>query len=933
MMNYNLKISQWNVRGLGHSNRVKRLQNWIKNHKLEGEILCLQELKINAERATFQLNLVAPGCTFILDAGEEGVVGSALVIPKRFNVTHTGTKGDGSFAWATINTQVGILSIGSVYAANVRRRRKELWEWMTSTLTGENWILSGDWNMAEQQDDSAGPSALIHGSEARAWKRLVDQWDLHDNYHCAGHRAGPHFTRQARRDNRFDQARLDRCYSSRGNSWCSFIKEIVHDGSQTLSDHLPVICTVTLKEDAALAKRRSTYFKMDVHDLEMEGVAQRVEELWMESQSAGRDPRVNIDIGWSLIRRFLKSEKRRRALMASRTGDDLAQLNRLRQTCGTDPTIEEMEQISILERSIRERENREAQLVRLRSKVRWIQQGEAPTKFFFNHLKAKRDRECFHSLKLASGETTHDEDEILNAIQHFYSRLYAEELPSSGSADQLRDTLRLIDKTLDEEDCRSVLTPPTEEEIDRMVLDLPNEKSPGLDGVTNEILKRCWTFMRPAYLNMFQAFWTDGKMTTTALAGVIKLIPKGQNTNELSKWRPLTMLNHTEKLAAKLVASRIKGVITKLVDPQQTGFIEGRDIFDNLITFRMAQDFTRQHKQAAVFLKLDFAKAYDRVLHHYLWAVLRAMHFPEHLVTLIQGLTVGASSKVHTNGLFTDSFPLGRGVRQGCPLSPLLFALTTQPLMLLFKKKLAEGNLLGLPIDNQISLCYQLFADDTGLFLSATENEFQQAREVIAIFEDISGALLNVGKSVMVPIFLPESQYPDWMDSVGCVVAKPGEVQEYLGCPIGYRISPQNEVNFLMDKLRKKLRPWTLRCLSLASRVIYIKHVLRSVPAYHLLLLTPSNSGFESMEQLCRRFLWGESSPGHPKRALVGWATMAKEKSAGGVGFYPFIQHAMALKMRHVSKLFTSEQSEWSRMVKSMMLKGLKRGILRKETK
>lgn len=91
---------------------------------------------------------------------------------------------------------------------------------------------------------------------------------------------------------------------------------------------------------------------------------------------------------------------------------------------------------------------------------------------------------------------------------------------------------------------------PGDEEIKRVVFAFPKEKSPGLDGVTVEMIRKRWNCMKEAAaIWLSQALWTDGKMMSRPRsAGVNKLIPKNDDTQELSNWQPLTMLTMTKRL-------------------------------------------------------------------------------------------------------------------------------------------------------------------------------------------------------------------------------------------------------------------------------------------------------------------------------------------------------------------------------------------------
>lgn len=139
--------------------------------------------------------------------------------------------------------------------------------------------------------------------------------------------------------------------------------------------------------------------------------------------------------------------------------------------------------------------------------------------------------------------------------------------------------------------------------------------------------------------------------------------------------------------------------------------------------------------QELIFLKIDFKKAYDKVDHQFLWEMLQAMAFDPHIITLLKGLVTNVSSKVHVNRMFTVSFEIQRGVCRGDPIAPLLFVLLTQPLMSMLNQKRREGELVGLKINQEKSLMYQHFADDTGLFPKSTREEFEIAHAVVQAFE------------------------------------------------------------------------------------------------------------------------------------------------------------------------------------------------------
>src|SRR5450759_353309 len=117
---------------------------------------------------------------------------------------------------------------------------------------------------------------------------------------------------------------------------------------------------------------------------------------------------------------------------------------------------------------------------------------------------------------------------------------------------------------------------------------------------------------------------------------------------------------------------------------------------NNLMAYKLAEEFVKLTHQDALMLKVDFQKAYDRVEHCFLWETMLAMGFNVRIITFIQGLIMYGNSKVHFNGLFTPEIALERGVRQGCPLAPLLYAISTQPLMIILDELVSTRKLQGI---------------------------------------------------------------------------------------------------------------------------------------------------------------------------------------------------------------------------------------------
>ncbi|KAL3679694.1 hypothetical protein R1sor_022650 [Riccia sorocarpa] len=155
------------------------------------------------------------------------------------------------------------------------------------------------------------------------------------------------------------------------------------------------------------------------------------------------------------------------------------------------------------------------------------------------------------------------------------------------------EVLGLISKKLSPEESRGISELPEKQEIEEVVFGMKRNKAPGGDGVTIEILRMCWPFVGDDCVKLIHAVWAKKRLLPVDLQSVIKLIPKGGDKKMLGNWRPISLLNLTYKIVTKLLARRVQKVLPKIIDVQQSGFVHGRRIADNLLSLKVGQDWVR----------------------------------------------------------------------------------------------------------------------------------------------------------------------------------------------------------------------------------------------------------------------------------------------------------------------------------------------------
>ncbi|KAL3675001.1 hypothetical protein R1sor_024949 [Riccia sorocarpa] len=648
MSDNTMKVVSWNTRGFGSAMRRRIVKNFITRQYRHVDIIALQELK------------------------------------------------------ATVHAASGSIRVASLHAPNTKEERQTYWEWWDSQIDGEDWILAGDFNNVELSEDSKGKSALMQGSEERAWRKMVNRTDIIDAYMAAVRTKSGLFTRMAFCGQRYDQARLDRFYLSNRGEWCELIKEVIHNTGQILSDHVPISLELQLIRDENCNWRPMSYFKMNQQLMESQEVLMKLKETWEDHPPFCKNSQKRWEMGWGRLRQILKEEKNRQKNDYKEGNNIRREVEDLRIILHDEDNEETRMRLLSKENELRKREIREAKAWRLRSKERWFREGEAPSRYFYSQLKAKFAREKITALETEDGNFISRHSEIMEEVERYYRNLYTRVQETVQIRQAREQVLQLLTSRATQEEDATLHQVPTEEEVEEVVHDLRKEKNPGFDGLVAEVLHACWSFVKNDCIDMIIDFWDRGALTEKNRTAVVKLLPKNSESQWLKNWRPLSLMNLSYKILAKIMANRFKKLMPKLVDDMQTDIIHGRSIANNLLSIRLGEDWAKISDQDCFFLQLDFVKAYDRVEHQFLWQTMHAMGFSGRTIKLVKGLTQGGYAKLHVNEDFTRNIPIQRGVRQGCPLAPYLFTLTTQVLMDSIREGMNRGSITGIR-SNQIS--------------------------------------------------------------------------------------------------------------------------------------------------------------------------------------------------------------------------------------
>ena len=251
---------------------------------------------------------------------------------------------------------------------------------------------------------------------------------------------------------------------------------------------------------------------------------------------------------------------------------------------------------------------------KVRSKEKWIQEGEKNTKYFLNLEKRNVVNKTITSLYKSDGTVVTDQEGLLQEQVLYYESLYKNKNTADPNAYECFKKGVNVKKLNDEEKkcCEGKLT---KSECLETLKEMQNNKSPGYDGLTVEFYKCFWPHIESLVVNSLNEGFDYGKMASSQRQGIITLLHKGKDLSrqDLSNWRPITLINVDYKIATKALAKRLQNVISSVIDSDQTGYIKGRYIGENVRLIEDVLRYTEIKNIPGLLLLLDFSKVFDNI--------------------------------------------------------------------------------------------------------------------------------------------------------------------------------------------------------------------------------------------------------------------------------------------------------------------------------
>uniref|UniRef100_A0A803NST3 Reverse transcriptase domain-containing protein n=1 Tax=Cannabis sativa TaxID=3483 RepID=A0A803NST3_CANSA len=550
-----------------------------------------------------------------------------------------------------------------------------------------------------------------------------------------------------------------------------------------------------------------------------------------------------------------------------------------------------------------------------RARTQWLAQGDKNTKFFHRHASHRKKINKINKLHLANGGIVSDDEGITSEMESHFNQLFSSTNPSE---EDFHQALQGITISLSEMDKSFLAEEFSLDEIEKAFFQLPSDKAPGPDGFNSNFYKSNWTSVRHDVLKAATSFLNGNGDITPLNATLITLIPKVKRPSSLSDFRPISLCNVIYKVISKTLANRLKSVLNSLISPNQSAFLPGRLISDNII---IAQEVAHsiklktRGKKGWMAVKLDLAKAFDRVEWPFIEAILSKFQFPPRFTNLVLSCISTATFQFNLNGNIAGRVFPSRGIRQGDPLSPYLFLLCAEGFSSLLRQKERDKSFPGFKVARRApAISHLLFADDSFLFCPASIRSCNVIKEVLDLYERATGQKVNFQKSSL--YFSPNVELRDQtlISDFMRIPVRPS-FEKYLGLPQHIGRTKKQLFHYLHDKVWGHLHNWRNKIFSKGGKEILLKSVIQAIPTYSMACFRIPVATCRSLESTMANFWWGTNENNRPKTHWQSWNKLCRSKKDGGLGFRSLVHFNQAMLAKQAWRILKQPNSTVSRIL------------------
>ena len=557
------------------------------------------------------------------------------------------------------------------------------------------------------------------------------------------------------------------------------------------------------------------------------------------------------------------------------------------ENCNQDQLYEAEQRLNVLL-------DKENNGFKIRSRVRWFEDGEQSTKYFHSIEKTKAKNKDFIRIFDENKSIKSGTEEVMKVQVDFYSKLYKSDGINQNDCNYFG---QFITKSVSENSRKVLNECISFDELTNALKKMKIGKSPGPDGIIIEFYKLYWDIIGQDLFDVFLGCHKSNRLSYSQYMALIILLYKKGIREDIRNWRPISLSNSDIKILSKLLAERLKIALPEIIDSEQSGCVKGRKIGHSI---RLIDDLFVNLNDQEVMLLTDKMKAFDMVEWEWLFFVLNRFGFGSYFIGWIIIMYQGMKSAVMTNGFISKYFTLTRSIRQGDPLSALLYIIQAEPLAECIRQ---ARNIKGIDIkcDNRVigEIRGSQYVDDSTNMLRNCDY-IENCLNCINRFGQASGSRINddktvalVSKNFCVPANVPQN-----------ITFKTG-IDKMLGVPLGDDSITDKFWNDKLAKMKKKINFWKTRDLTMIGKIHVVKSTIIPLIYYGVSHVYIKNQFINDVQALIWDFVWEWDT------CLVSKNMIYLPRTIGGLGMPNFNLNVKAARIKMLIDVMKDE-SKWN---------------------
>ena len=422
----------------------------------------------------------------------------------------------------------------------------------------------------------------------------------------------------------------------------------------------------------------------------------------------------------------------------------------------------------------------------------------------------------------------------------------------------------------------------------------PNS-APGIDGFTVAWLRKFWFELAKLSTLAINDCYENETLTNNLKIGIIRLLRKGNKDPTITgNYRPISLLSIHYKLGSCAITQRIKNAVTSVIGRQQKAYVNNNIIGSCIINLINLINHVNKKKIESLILAIDFKKAFDSIDQNFIQKCLKAFNFGKSIQKWIKLFFKGREAYILLGGFLTEKIYLDQGVPQGDVLSPYIFILVVEILLI---KINFTSQLKGINYSKKESRS-ETYADDTTIFLTRSTSNLENCVKILKDFTTLSGLHCNIEKTNVIPIggnFNPENALCNhlglqWTDNF-----------TILGFDVDNKLENLDK-NFkkIHEKVRKLALNWSKYSLNIRGKITIAKSILLPQYTYIASVLDPPENEYNYINKSIVNFI----NTGSVDNANI-WLkaeTLFTPTKKGGLGMFDAESFFNSLKISWVKR-------------------------------